>query len=1228
MKCGTRRAGRVAAVLLPFALAACQSLIRPVEPCGLVPACEKDQTLEAMACDIDHIEKHVDLWGSITTKHPDVWGAARMTKYQQDVERVFANELVDLKAIETKVTAFQGARSRTDQAFLAQAVAINAAISGKQAAQLPPDPITVVTGTQTTTSGSAFQAARTAQSGTNPPSTVIGSPLPANNQNGTGLSNGSSLSGTMNSGTDNKQTATTQAPTAVGIPTGTGAASIPSDFTTFTTSAIKQNPPVSGQLPGFGSAALQLEPTVVLDEKKRFLDHLNEIRRVNEGDDTADSAGNALYLVRVPVSVLPGKLTGSGHGAEITMSVKPVIGDELLPSTFRNLVINDMVDQFSELLTVALNTDRKKLLDALDPRKCPASAEPSPDQKKLFDDAIARVQPKATAARPSRNAEYAFPMTHVQELFGGVYVKALLVAAVNRYKTEMEDGRVIHLHDVRAVVREQVVAAYRFLATGNPHVWGMCTQDIARAVRDLNGNVTNVPAILHTYQKQYDHLLGRELGKEWTADSDRLLLKALGWGILLESALLTDLLVRDMKETASNKGCACPAEGWQDYFHPDPSPAARRAFNDYVTCRWPIYTFAVDPVTEQQNIQDTLSQRREMQLALSLAFASGAISAQSMTRFARRLEADFQDIELNRTVVGFSHGDSTFGWRFYPRFQTPEIPGNLTVLTRDLIGGRAFTKRQEIRDRRLEPGQRECVALVIMPSFIPYAEINISSSWFNLNDPKCKNHSTKETVRLSQRLHAIEKVCPKGDQDRYLAGEFGRLQAKARMLTNRLPLQDMKFPVPYENTLGGFELFNSGVTDLTPQLRGWYGAPGYDGSAVQLFLMGDHFSVVNTTVIAGGRSFTPNLISRQVLSVTLPTGLTTSAVVSEDRVGLYSETGRFVDVRVATPSGDAGPLRIPVLGPRLTAPPPVLDPVADGQTVAPDADTIVVLTGKNFTADAQVFAGGKACTVEVVGPTVLKVTVPKGAATLKPSGSGPSEGAPNGTDPKMTPPNGADPKVAPPNAPNGTDPKVAPPNGTDPKAPTAGQDPTKGAATQKSAVPTVVELKAVTVSGASNAIMVPVGAKTSASKAVALNATTLTLAYQFKAAGDIGIVQTAAPNQIPPQIQITLDAPTILTLKLNDTDPVTVTFKADAVGTVSFDVNYKSGKLDDISAQLVAQVMKTYGAKVGPENTNPPAPISLTGSLQPKKGGSSVDISDNLTIQWVNVPAAAKSATK
>ena len=78
---------------------------------------------------------------------------------------------------------------------------------------------------------------------------------------------------------------------------------------------------------------------------------------------------------------------------------------------------------------------------------------------------------------------------------------------------------------------------------------------------------------------------------------------------------------------------------------------------------------------------------------------------------------------------------------------------------------------------------------------------------------------------------------------------------RVHQLDQTLPMQSMQVQLPFENTSGGFELFNRGVTDLAPELVGWYGAPGIDPSGgTTLFLVGKAFSVNGTQVIAGGRA--------------------------------------------------------------------------------------------------------------------------------------------------------------------------------------------------------------------------------------------------------------------------------------------------------------------------------------------------------------------------------------
>jgi hypothetical protein len=95
-------------------------------------------------------------------------------------------------------------------------------------------------------------------------------------------------------------------------------------------------------------------------------------------------------------------------------------------------------------------------------------------------------------------------------------------------------------------------------------------------------------------------------------------------------------------------------------------------------------------------------------------------------------------------------------------------------------------------------------------------------------------------------------------------------------LERKLPVQTLQAQIPHENTSGGFELFNSGISDLAPELLGWYGAPGIDPAAVtSLFLIGKGFSVHDTRVIAGGRPVRFRLLSREIIQVDIPSGAAT-----------------------------------------------------------------------------------------------------------------------------------------------------------------------------------------------------------------------------------------------------------------------------------------------------------------------------------------------------------------
>jgi hypothetical protein len=523
-----------------------------------------------------------------------------------------------------------------------------------------------------------------------------------------------------------------------------------------------------------------------------------------------------------------------------------------------------------------------------------------------LDDQLGSAHIVTVPATKSRRARLPFAPSQMVEIHGYDYLFHLSLETFRalgntRVSKPCPDSDEVYLHlaDVQGYLQEELTAAYKFLSEpSHGDLWHFCTPELAAAVRAHNTDFLS---------QQRRFFNDEALEKAGSDAAHSTLVPVLAWATIVEAALLTEQLVEDMKESAAAKGCACAPAGWLPYFLPNPPPEARQAFNDYVRCRWPIHVFALDPVVEEQNIADTFSGRREMQLAMSLAFVNGQLSASNMMRYARRIEFDFSTVDLNGTAVGFSHGDDTFGWRFYPRFQTPDIESNTTVLFRDLLLG-GPNRDALLRQRRLEPGMRECVAVVIMPSFVPYCTVNASSNWFSLTNPKCKALDSKYAMKLSKAVKSIENCAPNvGDASCYRDGDFERLLQKAKQLEARLPLQSAMVQVPYENTLGGFAMFNSGVTDLGPELNGWYGSPSINPKGqTTLFLVGKHFSVHQTRVIAGGQYVSnQELLSREVMKVVIPA----------NPVLLGDASQKFVDIHLATPYGVTKHLLVPVCNP-------------------------------------------------------------------------------------------------------------------------------------------------------------------------------------------------------------------------------------------------------------------------------------------------------------------------
>ena len=843
-----------------------RTLAAPLQAAHRIPPPPSDDPcLEDLAKQMDWLEHHLACYGTVVAKQPDVWGQSRLTRARLEYEEEMRKQL----GLFTERTT--ASIRRSDQAYLGMALALQSASGRRRTPQdvAVPD------------AGGSASVINTIQ----------------------GL-----------------------------IPTGNESAGRADPIVIARSAPFAMPPNPAGFQ--FDDAPLSLEPTVHLDQLSRYLNHLNELRRVNEGDDSSDAPGYSLNLVRIPVSVTPGSRTRKGHGAEITVIAEPCLGDDLLPTTFRSLVINDLVDVIAPALTWAVN-DRDCLAWAetiatggLGPRSVGLVADdlskpngvsrratiamdssPPPAARQGVMAAMQSLRAKLPTITPSsapsmktRRSRLPIPSSQLADV-AGIAQMAILIHDTHAALVNHPDSRpCIGYLEVRGHLAEELEAAYDFLALdARRHVWqelpgwNLAALVRSRQARDLaaarcrffsaigTGGENGIELIGHVAHAAGPDVTGADEAGICCEDPQpttpicRTTTSVLAWAILVESSLLNERLLADTREAATARGQAAGHGGCGGPFYgPDPPPEARAAFADYVRTRWPIRVFALDPVSNEQNVDDSYARRRELQIAMAMASATGPLNAQAMQRYTRRLELDMATVALNKTAVGFAHGSDTFGWRFYPRVQTPPTRGTLATLGETVCGGPSSDA--DLAQRQLEPGQRECAAIIVMPAFVPWITLDVRTSWFSLTHPKQIDPGMSQTLTLSRAVHSMRTTaqactrCP----GPHAADSLPQMMRMIDQLERKLPVQTLQAQIPHENTAGGFELFNAGISDLAPELLGWYGASGVDPTAVtSLFLIGKGFSVHDTRVIAGGRPARFRLLSREIIQVDIPSGAAT-----------------------------------------------------------------------------------------------------------------------------------------------------------------------------------------------------------------------------------------------------------------------------------------------------------------------------------------------------------------
>ncbi|WP_148596293.1 hypothetical protein [Aquisphaera giovannonii] len=629
---------------------------------------------------------------------------------------------------------------------------------------------------------------------------------------------------------------------------------------------------------------VSLEPTVVLDEHSNYLNHLNQLRRINAGDDLTDRPGYGLYLVRIPVTLSPGPRSRRGKGAIITVSAKSLMTRETMRNTLRNAVINETVNNLTQAIASQAG----------------------------------REEEGAAGSGVGSFSLLAYADTEVY--YGSRNIGLLREEAEHLLARDFADEP--HHRNARIAewLRSELESSYNlFEEKAGPARSGqmMAAVDPLEELGDLlmHRDYPKVAAI--QAREMNDGLVRLASGGPTANMEDAPTLRKpvtdfLAFALRIQAAAVNKRLKQDMLDQDPELMKQVKLLKNTSFFDSQAPDEVIGLFEKYVESKWPLRVYAIEPVIAQQNVADALSRRSQSTLELTGAgqiaplklLSSGAAAAGLATD--RKVAEDETAIRLNPTMVGFGAGESTFGWVFYPRIQT-------RARDRGLFTSIALLAKGELPDpsgkeQSIEPGQRECTALIVMPNFVPKLEFVTVANWFKTSETGDGQKSDLEkSSTLSRRLVVAENALHNVKHERNLREEEYQIaMERLNQLKSLMPTQRLVVSVPYTGDNNDSRIFCSQGGQLRPMLMAWHGRPPEQNTESSILIEGKNFSVHDTHVIAGGKPAKAVLVSRNVLEVT----------ISPDACPTQSEDGRaLLDINVATPNGVSNHLLLPMQPP-------------------------------------------------------------------------------------------------------------------------------------------------------------------------------------------------------------------------------------------------------------------------------------------------------------------------
>ena len=207
------------------------------------------------------------------------------------------------------------------------------------------------------------------------------------------------------------------------------------------------------------------------------------------------------------------------------------------------------------------------------------------------------------------------------------------------------------------------------------------------------------------------------------------------------------------------------------------------------------------------------------------------------------------------------------------------------------------------KDQSIEPGQRECTALIEMPNFVPKIEFITVASWFRTSEVgDGRKMELEKATTLGRKLVAAENALNRAKIDgQYRPEEYQIALERINQLKSMMPTQRLVVRVPFTDNNNDSRIFCSQGGQLRPALLAWHGRPPQEGDESTILLEGKNFSIHDTHVIAGGKPARSVLVSRSLLEVT----------IGKDAHPTPSADGNpLLDINVATPNGVSNHLLI------------------------------------------------------------------------------------------------------------------------------------------------------------------------------------------------------------------------------------------------------------------------------------------------------------------------------